>query len=221
MVVPDYLSDSDPAERGIWITRIGGDPFQVVGESGVHDVAWAPTAGDMGKVAYLVNGTMKQVSFDISGQGASPPTAIDIPGGWITTLAWGASGDIVFSQGGDLWILDASFGMPRQLTSGAASDVEPAWSPDGNWIAFSSDRSGNWDLWLIAAQGGEARRLTTDTANEGNPSWSGGTSIVFTRTVTFGGFDSYPQLWLMTNVPLEPEPVDERSWSAVKTLYRQ
>ena len=64
MVVPEYVSDSEPAERGIWITRIGGGPFQVVAESGVHDVAWIHTAGDMGKVAYLVNGTMKQVSFD-------------------------------------------------------------------------------------------------------------------------------------------------------------
>ena len=76
-------------------------------------------------------------------------------------------------------------------------------------------------MWLIAAQGGEAHPLTTNPADEGNPSWSAETAIVFTRIVTFGGFDSYPQLWLMTDVPLDPSPIDDRSWSEVKTLYRQ
>ena len=36
-----------------------------------------------------------------------------------------------------------------QLTKDPANDVMPAISPDGQWVAFASDRSGNWDIYLI------------------------------------------------------------------------
>ena len=39
-------------------------------------------------------------------------------------------------------------------------DNVPAWSPDGRWIAFASDRDGDTRLWRVAADGGEPERLT-------------------------------------------------------------
>ena len=59
-----------------------------------------------------------------------------------------------------------------QLTSDPGSDLSPAWSPDGAWIVFSSDRGGNFDLWLVPAAGGPPIQLTDDPAPEVEPAWS-------------------------------------------------
>jgi Tol biopolymer transport system component len=56
----------------------------------------------------------------------------------------------------------------------------PAWSPDGENIAFYSDRTGNVDAFVVPAGGGEARRITTDSSPDYYPQWSpDGKWIVF------------------------------------------
>jgi len=60
-----------------------------------------------------------------------------------------------------------------QLTSDPANDVMPAVSPDGETIAFASDRDGSWDLYLISAEGsGQPTQLTSDGAHNIHPSFS-------------------------------------------------
>ncbi|MBI3538186.1 MAG: S9 family peptidase [Chloroflexi bacterium] len=86
-----------------------------------------------------------------------------------------------------LWLVpsDAS-APPIQFTFGAGKDAAPRWSPDGKWIAFTSNRDDekNPQLYLIALEGGEAIRLTTD-ANKPSPAvWSpDGMQIAFTAKV--------------------------------------
>lgn len=58
-----------------------------------------------------------------------------------------------------LWIYPANGSAPWQMTSGTAFDHQPRWSPDGQLLAFLSDRSGPTQLFLIARNGGEARQL--------------------------------------------------------------
>ncbi|MEN8007641.1 MAG: hypothetical protein ABFS42_11540 [Candidatus Krumholzibacteriota bacterium] len=59
-------------------------------------------------------------------------------------------------------------------------EANPIYSPDGNWILFESDVTGNRDLWLIPATGGEPRQLTFDKGFDSAPFWSpDGKRIVF------------------------------------------
>ena len=60
----------------------------------------------------------------------------------------------------ELFIVDTKGGSPLQLTRAKKSSSAPAWSPDGKWIAFSSDRSDKRQLYLISPAGGEALQLT-------------------------------------------------------------
>ncbi len=68
----------------------------------------------------------------------------------------------------DLWIADTAAGESHQLTASKKSSTNAAWSPDGKWIAFLSDRpgqisgtpEGKKQIYMIAADGGEARQLT-------------------------------------------------------------
>jgi Tol biopolymer transport system component len=53
------------------------------------------------------------------------------------------------TQLGDIWVVPATGGVARQLTSHPGNDVCPAWSPDGAKVAFHSTRSGNVDIWVM------------------------------------------------------------------------
>jgi Tol biopolymer transport system component len=60
----------------------------------------------------------------------------------------------------------------RWLTHGTSTDRQPVYSPDGKWILFSSDRSGQLDLWMISRETGALRRVTDDAAQDWDPSFS-------------------------------------------------
>ena len=73
---------------------------------------------------------------------------------------------IAFSYKGDLYTVPAAGGQARQLTTNAAYDAYPVWSPDGKQIAFASDREGSLDVYIVDSRGGVPTRLTTHSANE-------------------------------------------------------
>jgi TolB protein len=75
--------------------------------------------------------------------------------------------------------------------SPSARDGSPAWSPDGQQIAFYSERDGRGDIYVMNADGSGEQRLTDTAADEGYPSWSPDG-----RTITFdsdrdGNFEIY------------------------------
>jgi len=67
---------------------------------------------------------------------------------------------IAFVYQGDIWLANRDGSEPRRLTDHVASDSTPRFSPDGNWVAFDSNRMGNTDVWVIPVTGGAARQLT-------------------------------------------------------------
>jgi tricorn protease len=81
-------------------------------------------------------------------------------------------GKLVFSYLGDLWTAAEDGSNPKRLTVHTARDVYPRYSPDGKWIAFSSDRYGNYDVFVIPADGGEPRQLTFHSAQDTVVGWS-------------------------------------------------
>jgi Tol biopolymer transport system component len=60
----------------------------------------------------------------------------------------------------------------RWLTRGQSTDRQPVYSPDGQWVLFSSNRSGNLDLWEISTTNGVVRRLTNDAAEDWDPGFT-------------------------------------------------
>jgi tricorn protease len=83
-----------------------------------------------------------------------------------------SDGKIVFSYLGDLWLVNDDGANPRRLTTHAARDAHPKFSPDGKWIAFSSNRYGNDDVFVMPSAGGTARRLTWHSAADTVVGWS-------------------------------------------------
>ena len=82
-----------------------------------------------------------------------------------------------------IYMARADVSEAYQFTHGDKSATNPQWSPDGRWIAFTSERSGKNNIWLIRTDGGEAHQLTDVKAGVGSFSWSGdGTMITFTMS---------------------------------------
>src|SRR5205809_3204107 len=82
------------------------------------------------------------------------------------------NGRIAFTYLGDIWTADESGQNVQRLTVNKARDAYPKFSPDGKWIAFSSDRSGNLDVFIIASGGGTAKQLTYHSADDVVLGWA-------------------------------------------------
>ena len=129
----------------------------------------------------------RQGDIEVSSLEGSGPTFLMPPGPEDDRMpAWSPSGrHIAFVRDGDIHVVGADGVDPVNLTSDAAQNLDPDWSPDGAWIAYSSARTGDTRLWRIRVDGTERRRLTGDEApdhQEYHPSWSPtGAQVVFER----------------------------------------
>lgn len=80
---------------------------------------------------------------------------------------------LIFDLLGDLYVLPLRGGSARRLTSGMALDTQPTYSPDGNRVAFVSDRSGAESLWVVASDGSGARQISAGEDDIWvSPEWS-------------------------------------------------
>jgi dipeptidyl aminopeptidase/acylaminoacyl peptidase len=109
-----------------------------------------------------------------------------------------------------IWVYDSETGEDHQLTEGEYDHQGPQWSPDGEWIAFTSnrtqtrmgdpDRSDNSDILIIPAGGGEPRNLTSfNTGPDRGPVWSpDGTRIAYTGSITENSGASQSDLFVVS-----------------------
>lgn len=108
---------------------------------------------------------------------------------------------IAFSYKGDVFTVPASGGQARQLTSNAAYDSYPIWSPDGKKIAFASSREGSLDIYVMNKFGGEPKRLTTRSTNETPIAWRDNEHILFSAAIMptaksiFFASSQFPQVY--------------------------
>ncbi|MCI0582736.1 MAG: serine/threonine-protein kinase [Chloroflexi bacterium] len=72
----------------------------------------------------------------------------------------------------ELALVGGGRARPHWLTRGSSSDRQPAYSPDGRWVTFSSDRGGNLDIWAVSTESGAVRRLTEDPADDWDPGFT-------------------------------------------------
>jgi TolB protein len=72
----------------------------------------------------------------------------------------------------DIYLMNIDGSGLRNLTSGSGYEMDPAWSPSGDRIAFVSDRDGNREIYAMNSDGSEPTRLTDNPGDDRFPAWS-------------------------------------------------
>src|SRR6185369_16504335 len=91
---------------------------------------------------------------------ATPEPAPDAPLTRLLRYPDVSATHIAFVYGGDVWVVEATGGTARRLTSGPGEELFPKFSPDGRWIAFTGQYAGTREVYVISVDGGEPRQLT-------------------------------------------------------------
>jgi tricorn protease len=111
---------------------------------------------------------------------------------------------LAFIYDGDIWTVPSDGGTARRLTVTVGDESHPVFSPDGQWIAFSSRRYGRGDIFVMPAEGGPARRLTFSDAWDYPSAWLPDSSgIIFHSFRREAGRD----LWVVRMEGGEPWPI--------------
>jgi hypothetical protein len=151
--------------------------FSAVLVSALAPAATAVPSSDATVVAFTVtSGGVSQI-WTMNPDGTDPAALPGQPSDSNTDPATSPDGtQIAFTSTpsggtGDIWVIDLTGSNLTQLTTDTGNDGAPAWSADGDTIAFQSDRSGNMDIWLMHPDGSSETRLTTNAASDSQPAW--------------------------------------------------
>jgi tricorn protease len=121
------------------------------------------------------------------------------------------AGKIAFTYLGDVWTANEDGSNAARLTVNTAIETYPRFSPDGRWIAFSSNRFGNNDVFVMPVAGGAAKQLTFFSGGDDVVGWSrDGAQVLFRSAHGDGAFPNVATLYQVpvAGGPEKPLPMD-------------
>lgn len=96
-----------------------------------------------------------------------------------------------FAYDGDIWKVDSNGGNASRITALDGEEINPRISPDGKWLAFSSNQYGNYDVYVMPAEGGTIKQLTFHTGKDEIENWGWDSKTLYftsNRNNNFGSF---------------------------------
>lgn len=98
---------------------------------------------------------------------------------------------VYFSYDGDIWSTDINGGNAARITALEGEEINPRVSPDGKWLAFSSNQYGNYDIYVMPINGGQIKQLTFHQAKDEVESWSWDSKSIYYTSNQNNGFGSF------------------------------
>jgi len=180
-----FLSDRDQCKKlNIWAYDLNGRKTRQVTNFTEYDVKWPSIGPDAivfenGGKLYLVDlATEASRPIDIKVPADLPKVRASLKNvaGLIQNYSLSPSGKrAVFEARGEIFTVPEKYGSVRNLTNtSGVAERYPVWSPDGKYVAYISDRTGEYELYLRPADGtGEEKQITKDgSAFRYAPAWS-------------------------------------------------
>ncbi|MBO9309358.1 MAG: PD40 domain-containing protein [Chloroflexi bacterium] len=169
VIAPGVSPTPEPTAAPLQVRRV------TARESGVN--TWAALSPDGSQIAFVSDRT------DIGGDGHdiyvvpvnetfAPERALTSDGDAMieSGLQWSPDGwQLLFSAGApnsaraDLFLINADGSGRRTLVEDFGECIRPVWSPDGQYVVFSSKRSGKWELYVVVVESGEIYQLSQTT----------------------------------------------------------
>jgi TolB protein len=155
--------------------RDGGHATAITDSSaGYFNLAWSPEGGRIAVTRLDVSRDLQVWVMNADGSGARALTRFPASDGRPQWPAWSPDGRTIAVQSGaydrqnpanstaHLWTIDVASGAAKRLAPHPKPylDETPSWFPDGNRIAFQSDRTGRMEIWVMNADGGRPRQVT-------------------------------------------------------------
>jgi imidazolonepropionase-like amidohydrolase/Tol biopolymer transport system component len=115
--------------------------------------------------------------------GPAHDVTIDVTSGtWMSVDVSPDGKDIVFDLLGDLYTIPIGGGEAKALTTGVAWDMLPRYSPNGKWIAFTSDRAGGDNIWIMNRDGSSPKQVTKESFRLlSQPAWTPDSEYIVAR----------------------------------------
>lgn len=110
---------------------------------------------------------------------------------------------MAFTYAADLWVAPVDGGLARRITATPAVESDPHFSPDGRWIAFTSNRSGVPSVYVVSVDGGEPTRLSWYPSSSSARGWTNDGRRVLYASTRETAPTGYERLW---TVPREGGP---------------
>jgi imidazolonepropionase-like amidohydrolase/Tol biopolymer transport system component len=115
------------------------------------------------------------------------PARYDVPidvteGTWLSLDVSPDGKEIAFDLLGDIYTVPIGGGEAKALTTGIPWDMQPRYSPNGKWIAFTSDRAGGDNVWIMNRDGSNPKQVSKETFRLLNePYWSPDSEFIVAR----------------------------------------
>jgi TolB protein len=165
-------------KSAIWKMRADGSHKTRLTPASLSDVPdWSP---DGRRIAYAEQGRIWVMNADGTGRHAVTKTVYGVD--WAPS--WSRDGRRIAYESNratspvnptnEIWLMNADGSNERRLTHNNLQDGQPTWSPDGNWIGFTSQLPypGTMHIWVMHPSGKNLHRVSSASSEEYYPSWS-------------------------------------------------
>ena len=170
-----YLSDAGAEARmNIWSYDTKTNTRRQVTHFTDFDVKWpsiGPGTNGQGEIVFnygtdlylldLANDKSSKVEVSLPKDLAPETLSVDASKFMVNWNVSPIADRVVVEARGDIWTISPDGAKQRVTSTSGAAERDPSWSPDGRWIAFFSDASGEYELYVAAADGSAAPRQLT------------------------------------------------------------
>jgi dipeptidyl aminopeptidase/acylaminoacyl peptidase len=180
-----FLSSRNEGKSQVWLlNRLGGEAVRLTETAqGVNDFEWSPDSTRL--VLILQDPKPEDVEAAKDKDKGKPAPKPKTPPPFVIDRVQFKQDTVGYldRRRTHLYVFDVTAKSLTQITSGDYDDNEPAWSPDGKSLAFTSnrstpdpDRNFNTDIWVVAAndtdKGAHLTQVTTNLGADRSPAWS-------------------------------------------------